>query len=312
MARSRSWWNGASVSLLLGVAVVFTSTTSAVGATNDDAGIDEVIEASTLSNDFAGGDVQADSIQGNVATVAGQDSSVAIVLPVAEEASVTVSRELISLSEEPSFSIVPVVLEDGSVAIHSVLHDSSSPTTFDYEFKLSEGAVLELDEHSGGAIGFNADGSPAVFVAPPWARDANGESVTTSYTVQGHTLTQHVEVDADTEFPVVADPWAGVDLVASHTVTWATESSGSGWKVNVNPTAWARGYTGHPLWTAIGAAGWDELRNKMTATNRAKLNNSGRDQYICHMGFAGFDAQWNMELWKPSKSLASWVASLCN
>ena len=216
------------------------------------------------------------------------------------------------MADEPSFSVIPAVLADGSVAIHSVLHNSAAPTTFDYVLELPDDAVIHVNDLDGGAVAYNADGSVAVFVAAPWATDADGDSVPTYYTAQGHTLTQHVQVDADTVYPVVADPWLGVDLVASHTVTWATEATGSGWKVNVDPTVWARGFTGSPSWVAVGAAGWDELRNKMSAANRAKLNDSGRDQYICHMGFAGTDPQWNMELWKPAKPLAAWVTSLCN
>lgn len=56
----------------------------------------------------------------------------------------------------------------------------------------------------------------------------------------------------------------------------------------------------------------ESLHQTQGASNRAKLNDSGRDQYICHMGFAGTDPQWNMELWKPAKPLAAWVTSLCN
>lgn len=113
---------------------------------------------------------------------------------------------------------------------------------------------------------------------------------------------------ADTAFPVVADPWVGIDLVSSF--SWSSEASG--WKLNVDPTPWARGFTGNPNWGAVGAAGWDELYNKIPASQRGRLNDGGRGQYICHMGFAGFDPQWNLELWKPTKSITAWVASQYN
>lgn len=43
-------------------------------------------------------------------------------------------------------------------------------------------------------------------VAPAWAVDANGNQLSTHYEVQGDTIKQVVETDANTAFPVTADP----------------------------------------------------------------------------------------------------------
>jgi hypothetical protein len=282
----------------------------AAGATaEDETGVSAVLEASPVSDSFAGVTAQEQAVEANVVTVAGTDSDVSVVLPVSAAAEVTERDGVLSYADDDSYSIVPAMLEDGSVAIHSVLNDATSPTEFTYELNLSADAVLTVDESSGGVIGVNADGSVAVMVAAPWAKDANGKNVPTAYTVEGHTLTQHVEVPAGTAYPIVADPWMGINLVDSFNFNYV---NGYGWRLNVNPTVWARGLTGNALWASAGAAGWDELRNKMSVQNKARLNNSGRDQYICHMGFAGFDAQWNMELWKKPKPLAVLVSSGCN
>lgn len=47
---------------------------------------------------------------------------------------------------------------------------------------------------------------PLATIEAPWAVDGAGNAVNTSYTLDGNTLTQTVEVGADTVFPVVADP----------------------------------------------------------------------------------------------------------
>jgi hypothetical protein len=44
------------------------------------------------------------------------------------------------------------------------------------------------------------------WIDSPWAIDANGVSVPTSYTVSGKVLTQTIQPNASTVFPVVADP----------------------------------------------------------------------------------------------------------
>ncbi|MDK1475280.1 hypothetical protein QNO07_17960 [Streptomyces sp. 549] len=43
-------------------------------------------------------------------------------------------------------------------------------------------------------------------IEAPWARDADGRPVETSYELQGEKLVQTVVPDAETNFPVVADP----------------------------------------------------------------------------------------------------------
>ncbi|WP_152659558.1 hypothetical protein [Demequina salsinemoris] len=43
-------------------------------------------------------------------------------------------------------------------------------------------------------------------VAAPWAVDANGEALDTSYELDGSTLTQVIQTDDSTAFPVTADP----------------------------------------------------------------------------------------------------------
>ena len=42
-------------------------------------------------------------------------------------------------------------------------------------------------------------------MAAPWAKDAHGNNVTTWYTLDGTTLTQHIAPTESTVFPVVAD-----------------------------------------------------------------------------------------------------------
>lgn len=59
-------------------------------------------------------------------------------------------------------------------------------------------ASTEADQpEDAGAIGF---------IDVPWAVDANGAPVPTHFQVHGNTLTQVVDLDAATAFPVVADP----------------------------------------------------------------------------------------------------------
>lgn len=252
---------------------------------------------------------QRAAVQGNLVAAEGESASVPVLLPVSTEPEVEVQGGLIALSDSSDYSVVPVFFEDGSVAIHTVIDNENAPRSYDYDFTSERGTQVVLSDEAGGATVLDASGAPVAYVAAPWAKDANGASLPTTYTADGGILTQHVQFDSTTAFPVVADPWLGVELVANY--SWTAENGG--YRLNVDPTPWARGGTGNVAWVAMGEAGWDELRNKMPyAYEKNRLNESGKQQYICHMGFAGADPQWNMELYKPNRGLAGFIANKCN
>jgi hypothetical protein len=96
---------------------------------------------------------------------------------------------------------------DGSVRIHTVMPRREAGDTYTYTFGDGVTPVLEED---GGALLVAGDpaGVSAVVgeVAPPWAVDARGRIVQTTYTVHGDGLVQTVHPDEATVYPVVADP----------------------------------------------------------------------------------------------------------
>jgi hypothetical protein len=82
--------------------------------------------------------------------------------------------------------------------------DSRDEQTFRYQLGLPAGA--SASRTADGAVKIaRADGSALVSIAAPWAKDANGKSLPTSYTISGSTLLQTVQTRG-AAFPVVADP----------------------------------------------------------------------------------------------------------
>ena len=79
----------------------------------------------------------------------------------------------------------------------------------DYHFQLStpagSHAVVNRD---GGVDLVNPDGQVTQAIAAPWAYDAAGKPVPTYFTVQGSTLTQHIQPGPDSIYPILADPAA--------------------------------------------------------------------------------------------------------
>lgn len=177
--------------------------------------------------------------------------------------------------------------------------------------RLAEGEAL-FSNPSGFIVVRGSSGVPRAYVTPAWAVDAAGQSVPTSYTISGSTITQHVDTSSpNIRFPVIADPWMGGNLVDK--ATWS--KSKSGWTLKVTPTGWARSITfifNLPVSVFAGYAGWDELyaryKNKGLNTNLGGME----DQYVCHLQFAPLKDTWNVVEWRPNVSYASTVAQLCN
>ncbi|MBP3976511.1 DUF2599 domain-containing protein [Microbacterium sp. BLY] len=309
MSKSRFTQSQNAVAILASAGLMFSGVTSASADDSPLNPVDAVADVSPVIGEVPLADDQTKSLDGNVLIADGAFGVVSVTLPVSANVDSTVIEGVAVLSETESSDIVPVALKDGSVAIHSVLNDADAPTSYRYTFDLNAGTRLVLDKQDGSIVAMSSEGVPEFFVAAPWASDANGEPVPTSYTVEGDALIQHVQVSSSAAFPVVADPWIGVDLVSSF--YWSYIAT-KGYKLNVNPTPFARTITGALAYQAVGEAGWSELYNKMPSSQRSRMNASAKGQYICHMGFAGFDAQWNLETWKPARSAARWIASGCN
>ncbi|WP_053695847.1 hypothetical protein [Streptomyces sp. NRRL F-5755] len=94
---------------------------------------------------------------------------------------------------------------DGGIRALAVLKDATAPREQRYDIGLPAGArLVKLGNGAVAAIAKN--GSFLGGFATPWAKDANGNPVPTSYRVDGNTLVQTVRTTSSTAFPVVADP----------------------------------------------------------------------------------------------------------
>lgn len=69
-------------------------------------------------------------------------------------------------------------------------------------------AVNENDYDTGEVYIVNKDNVIDTVIDAAWAVDANGNDVDTYYVVNGNILTQVVNFDEKTTFPVIADPSA--------------------------------------------------------------------------------------------------------
>ncbi|ROS49530.1 hypothetical protein [Frigoribacterium sp. PhB24] len=128
-------------------------------------------------------------------------------LPFDEQAGdpVIVDSSTLVIDNRNGSSSVPSVREDGSLRIATVIDSPTAPSRYEYPLVLPAGGSLALGD-DGGAIIVLADGTPLGRFDAPWAYQADGTSVDTSFEISGATLTQVVHHDAGMAYPVIADP----------------------------------------------------------------------------------------------------------
>ncbi len=229
-----------------------------------------------------------------------------VALPAVNDANAVIAGDgTVTYAEGlPATDIAVQAFEHG-VRIQTVLHDASAPTEYTYRVALPPGGSIVAKD---GALMFtDKDGWPLGMVDPPWAFDSRHRPVPTHFEVRGSEFTQVIaHRRPDVEYPVVADPWLGFDLIDRANWWRAT----SGWILVVRPTTAARTFNG---WFP-SVAGWNELYDKWKDHGLDTNLGSMRNQYICHQQFSWFGGgpTWDLEEWRPDVGYASTVAAECN
>ncbi|GAA5199427.1 hypothetical protein GCM10023346_39110 [Arthrobacter gyeryongensis] len=96
----------------------------------------------------------------------------------------------------------------------------------DFSMSIPDGYVAELTNDGGVQLRNQSARIVIPFISAPWALDANGKELPTSYTVNGSKITQHVNTNG-AAYPIVADPsiqWIPYPVVAMY--GWEAETIG--------------------------------------------------------------------------------------
>ncbi|MFJ4262687.1 hypothetical protein ACIPYU_09595 [Paenarthrobacter nicotinovorans] len=101
-------------------------------------------------------------------------------------------------------SVTAYATEYGSQSIISV-EGEAAPHEYRFDLNLPSGASAKVNP-DGSVLIADASGKPLGLVQVPWAYDANGAKVPTSFSLVGSELVQTIAHDSSTAFPVKADP----------------------------------------------------------------------------------------------------------
>lgn len=106
-------------------------------------------------------------------------------------------------SVDQTFSVTAESLATGARALIAI-RSSAAPTEYRFEIEAEGGSTLVLDP-SGAVEIRDGMGEPVGRVDAPWAIDASGAAVPTSFRIDGDTLVQTI-AHAGAVYPVIADP----------------------------------------------------------------------------------------------------------
>jgi hypothetical protein len=133
------------------------------------------------------------------------------------------SGEVVYADALPDVAVAAQATPDGGMRALVVIDGPQAPT--EYRFPMTVPVGARLEPMSGGGVSVErADGSPLGVFSAPWAYDAAGKPVPTSYRIEGTTLIQTVD-HRGAAYPVVADPsWLSV-LKCTGAIVWVLASS---------------------------------------------------------------------------------------
>jgi hypothetical protein len=215
------------------------------------------------------------------------------------------------------------------------IETQDSPTVFNFPIKGATG--IEPLNINGKPLYrvYNAQNSSIGWISEPWAKSATGVDVPTHFEINGNLLTQIVETAGLTasDFPVVADPYLGLDLISK--VSYSVDSKRSSTNLKIAVTPWLGiQYAVYLPWTLLGGSaiavtyGWPEVLSKYTSnygiwmTNFIKSKQTYNDQYRCHALGAPVifatqltdpSSTWDLEGHRaPNNSLSTWITTFCN
>ncbi len=219
------------------------------------------------------------------------------------------------ISSDETMDIVTQSI-DGGVRQVITIHSVDADKIYNFPLTLPEWYNL-LQDGSWNISIQNNDGNILSLILPPWAKDANGINIPTHYEIVWNTLRQHIDFNANTAFPVVADPaWCGQSIAST---SWINRGWAHPWSLSIEPTACGK------LWILGG--GWFNVNNSwqevLNLTPVSSLWNkaygtsvywSMYNQYACHPNFAALVGKfpWNIEPTRPDVWYILTVANLCN
>lgn len=198
------------VAAIVAASLVCSGATAATAANSESAGdpIGDVAEPVEVQTEASGAAVTSTAS-------GGAESEITFVIPG------DVTGEAVELESAPTElrsgkgSPIITTAHDGalltsyesSLGVQTLIKipDAAAPVEYAFPFDLPGSDRLEL-QADGSVFMVDVTGTPTAMLDVPWAFDADGNAVSTSFRVEGNSVIQTIDTSTVTSFPVIADP----------------------------------------------------------------------------------------------------------
>lgn len=75
---------------------------------------------------------------------------------------------------------------------------------------------------------------------------------------------------------------------------------------------WSEGFDLYNITTALKETTWAAVYNYFHTESYWDNSEGMRQQYLCHVDFAKYENNWNLEPWRPNVGYNATVAAGCN
>ncbi len=217
--------------------------------------------------------------------------------PAPEAATTTAADPTPTPAPDPA----PAGSSAGGVRMMTMLQGPDAPTDYAFPLSIPDGGTIASDGDGGYDI-LDAAGVKTLHIAAPWARDADQAAVPVSYSLDGTTLTMHIDTTG-ASFPIVADP----AIVAAGVIVPPPASTGAPKAAAPQPAkpaekpelqctgAASSGSVSTSCSLDVGLFSWGHGSDYESGTVIVKCKNCGTDQLSRLQHFYGSMASWKVD-----------------
>ncbi|MBP2400721.1 hypothetical protein [Streptomyces syringium] len=193
--------------LTLGTASVALASDAPSQAEGTAATVEKATGTTSIAPAPASGTTIPQRSTGDAKTIAATGDAVSIALPSNNNVIGTKAGKNTTVypgaAKATDLAIQPTT--DGGLRTLAVLKNATAPREQRYDIGLPDGARL-VKLNTGAVAAVTKNGTFLGGFTTPWAKDATGNPIPTSYRIDGNALIQSVQTTDSTAFPVVADP----------------------------------------------------------------------------------------------------------
>lgn len=208
-----------------------------------------------------------------------------------------------------------VAVTDLGLEVLTVLNSEEAPKAYDFETGTDGSVRLEKATGSQDVIlVYNNDGLVVAVIENMLAKDANGKAVKTVFDIRNNVITQRIDTqDSSITYPITS----GINVYstgsAADLLDWFNDAHwiwrADGVSLRLYAKDWCKSAN---VTTALKEATWAAVYNYFRTEGHWSNTEGMRKQYLCHVDYAKYEADWNLEPWRPNVSYSQTVVARCN